>query len=125
MNRTLVEMSRLMLLDAKFPKKFWAEAVSVSTAVYLRNHCPTKAVKSKTPYEAWYGQKPKVDHLRVFGCDAYTHVPKDEWGKLDRKCVLLGYSKMTKGYRLYDPVKDKVIYSRDVKFNETEIEDRH
>ena len=28
LNRTLVEMARSMLLDAKLPKKFWAEAVS-------------------------------------------------------------------------------------------------
>ena len=119
-NRTIVEMSRSMLLDAKLPKKFWAECVS--TAVYLRNCCPTKAVKDKTPYEAWNGQKPKVNHLRLFGCDAYTHIPKDERGKLDskaRKCVLLGYGETTKGYRLYDPSKDRVIHSRDVRFNET------
>lgn len=120
LNRTLVEMSRSMLLDAKLPTKYWAE--SVSTAVYLRNRCPTEAVKDKTPYEAWYGKKPKVDHLRVFGCDAYTHVPKDERGKFDskaKKCVHLGYGETTKGYRLFDPSKDKVIYSRDVRFNET------
>ena len=65
-----------MLLDAKLSKRYWAE--SVSTAVYLRNHCPTKAVEGKTPYEAWFGQKPRADYLRVFGSDAYVHVPKDE-----------------------------------------------
>ena len=78
-----MEMSRSMLLDAKLPKKVWAE--SVSTAVYLRNRCPTKAVKGKTLYEALYGKKPNVNHLRVFGCDAYTHIPKDERSKLDSK----------------------------------------
>ena len=78
-------MSRSMLLDTKLSKNrsIWAE--SVSTAVYLKNRCPTKAVTGKTPYEAWFGQKPRVDHLRVFGCDAYVHVPKDERGKLDSK----------------------------------------
>ena len=99
LNRTLVEMYRSMLLDTKLSKKYWAE--SVSTAVYLKNCCPTKAVTGKTPYEAWFGQKPRVDHLRVFGCDAYVHVPKDERGKLDskaKKCVLLGYGDTTKGY---------------------------
>ena len=80
-------------------------------------------MKNKTPYEAWHGEKPKVDHLRVFGCDAYARVPKDERGKLDakaRKCILLGYGDTTKGYRLYYPVQDKVIHSRDVMFNEIE-----
>ena len=118
LNRTLVEMSRSMLLDSKLPKKYWEE--SVSTAVYIRNRCPTKAVEGKTPYEAWFGQKPRADHLRVFGSDAYVHVPKDKRKKLDskaRKCVLLEYGDTTKGYRLYDLEMDRVIYSRDIRFD--------
>ena len=67
-NRTLVETTRSMLLDAKLTHKFWAEAVS--TATYLRNKSPTSALKKTTPHEAWYGQKPRVDHLRVFGSSA-------------------------------------------------------
>ena len=35
-----------------------------------------------------------------------------------RKCILLGYGRATKGYRLYDPLKKKVFFSRDVIFNE-------
>ena len=34
--------------------------------------------KWKTPHEAMYTEKPKVSHLRVFGCTAYSHIPKDE-----------------------------------------------
>ena len=119
LNRTLVESARSMLLDANLSKLYWAEAVSM--AVYLRNRCPTKAVQGKTPYEAWYGQMPRVDHLRVFGCDAFAHIPKDERGKFDpkaRKCILLGYRKETKAYRLYDPSQKKILYSCDVQFNE-------
>ena len=37
-----------------------------------------RAVDGMTPYEAWYGYKPKAHHLRVFGCDAYAHIPKDK-----------------------------------------------
>ena len=42
MNRTLVETLCFMLVDAKLPHSFWAEALS--TAVYLKNRCPTKAL---------------------------------------------------------------------------------
>ena len=119
LNRTLVESARSMLLDANLSKSYWAEAVS--TAVYLKNRSPTKAVQGETPYEAWYGEKPTVDHLRVFGCDAYAHIPKDERRKFDtkaRKCILVGYGEETKGYRLYDVTEKKILYSRDVQFNE-------
>ena len=122
-NRTLVEAVRSMLIDANLPHKLWAEALS--TTVYLRNRSPAKAVKDMTPYEAWKNTRPKVGHLRVFGCDAFAHVPKDKRHKLDakaRKCIFLGYGEETKGYRLYDTTKGKVFYSRDVRFNETKQE---
>ena len=119
MNRTLVETVRSMLDDSRLPRSFWAEALS--TAVHLRNCSPTKAVSGMTPFEAWTGEKPNVDYLRAFGCTAYSHIAKDERKKLDgkaRKCILLGYGNETKGYRLYDPAQSRVIYSRDVRFNE-------
>ncbi len=101
MNRTLVETMRSMLSDAKLPQTFWGEALS--TAVYLRNRSPTKAVRGMTPFEAWTKMKPSVGHLRVFGSDAYAHVPKEERRKLDskaKKCTFVGYGDETKGYRL-------------------------
>ena len=119
MNRTLVETTRSMLADSKLPQMFWAEALS--TAVYLRNRSPTKSVEAMTPSEAWTGKKPNVNHLRIFGCAAYAHVAKDKRRKLDpkaRKCIFLGYGNDTKGYRLYDPRRERVFYSRDVMFNE-------
>ena len=123
LNRTLVETTRSMLLDAKLTHKFWAEALS--TATYLRNKSPTSALKKTTPHEAWYGQKPRVDHLRVFGSSAYTHIPKDERGKLDsktKKCILLGYGSVQKGYRVFDPITQKISHSRNVKFDKRESE---
>ena len=52
------------------------------------------AVKGKTSFEAWMGQKPNVKDLRVFGCEARAYVPKNERQKLDeiaRKCIVLGH----------------------------------
>ena len=54
-----------------------------------------------TPYEAWTGMKPNVSHLLVFGCEAYSHVPKDERNKIDRKArrsIFMGYGDGVKGY---------------------------
>ena len=123
LNRTLVEMVRTMLVESKLNQRFWGEAMS--TAAYLRNRCPTKAVEGMTPFEALYGTKPNVKHLRAFGCVCYPLIMKDERKKLDpvaRRCVLVGYGTEVKGYRLYDPNRvGKMIYSRDVKFNESEF----
>ena len=35
-----------------------------------------------------------------------------------RKCILLGYAELTKGYRLFDVENKKITYSRDVRFYE-------
>ena len=111
-----------MLLDANLSNAYWAEAVNTAAyTVSQKSQSDQGSSRKKTPFEAWYGKKPNVEHLKVFGCMAYAHIPKDECGKFDSKackCVLLGYDEFTKGYRLYDPQSKKIIYSRDVRFDE-------
>src|SRR5271156_6868330 len=84
---------------------------------------PTSALVDKTPHEVWTGKKPSLSHLRVFGCDAFVHVPKDKRNKMDskaEKCIFIGYKDGVKGYKLWNPVKRKTVYSRDVIFREVE-----
>ena len=120
--RTLQGATRTMLGGAKLSYGFWGEAVN--TAAYLKNRTITKALPlSKTPYEVFYGTKPDVSHLRVFGCTAYACV--DRQHKLANTAVktrMMGYASEQKAYRLWDPVGRKVIISRDVRFDEA---DRH
>lgn len=119
MNRTLEESGRSMLCHAGLPKRFWAE--SVATAAYLRNRSPTVAVPGKTPYERWFGKKPPMGHIRVFGCDAYAHIPKAKRRKWDPKSkpgVFVGYGINVKGYRVFDPKIDDVVVIRSVVFFE-------
>ena len=121
-NHTLMEMTRSMLVGAGLSQRLWAG--TLSTAVYLKNRSPSRAVTKMTPFEAYHGSKPSVKNLRAFGCVCYAHISKDERKKLDpvaKKCVLIGYGTEVKGYRLYDPSRDRILYSRDVKFNESEF----
>eukprot|EP00253_Pinus_taeda_P027032 PITA_27032 len=83
MNKTLMERARSMLSGAGLGQEFWAEAVD--TACYLVNRSRSSALEDKTPQEVWTGKKPFLSHLRVFGCDAYVHVPKEKRTKLDSK----------------------------------------
>ncbi|CAL9028169.1 unnamed protein product, partial [Prunus brigantina] len=118
-NRTIMDMVRCMLKLKNLPKYFWAEAVAC--AVYILNRSPSRSVNGRTPYEVWSGRKPNIQHLRVFGCIAYSHVPDHIRKKLDEKaekCIFIGYSTVTKGYKLYNPKTEKVIISRDVTFDE-------
>ncbi|XP_055632911.1 uncharacterized protein LOC129773335 [Toxorhynchites rutilus septentrionalis] len=120
-NRYIIEMCRCMLIDARMPARLWAEAAA--TTVYLQNYLPSRAVNS-TPYEHWWGRKPDVSHLRVFGCKAFVHVPKEKRRKLDDKgneMTFVGYSSNHKAYRFIDITTNKLVISRDVRFVEEEV----
>jgi hypothetical protein len=74
MNKTLMEKSRSMLSGAKLGHESWEE--TIGTPCYLGNLSPSSALDDKNPHEVWNGKKPSLKHLRVFGCNAYVHVPK-------------------------------------------------
>jgi hypothetical protein len=104
MNKTLMEKARSMLSGAELGHELWAEAVG--TTCYLVNRSPSSTLDDKTPHEVWTGKKPSLEHLRVFGCDAYVHVPKENRSKLDNKvekCIFIGYKDGVKGYKLWNP----------------------
>jgi hypothetical protein len=104
MNMTLMEKERSMLNGAELGQEFWAE--TVGTTCYMVNQSPSSALDDKTPHEVWNGKKPSLKHLRVFGCDAYVHVPKENRSKLDKKdekSIFIGYKDGVKGYKLWNP----------------------
>lgn len=109
MNRTLLEMTRTILIDSKLPKNFWAEAMA--TAVYIRNRCGARKLNGKTPEEIWTGKRPTSSHFKIFGCLAYSWIPKELRNKLDRKAtpaIFIGYYENMKAYKLYDPMTKKI-----------------
>jgi hypothetical protein len=78
---------------------------------------PSSALVDMTPHEVWSSKKPSVVHLKVFGHDAFVHVPKEKRRKLDKnaiKCIFIGYKEVIKGYKLWDPASRKTMYSIDV-----------
>jgi hypothetical protein len=118
-NGTVVATTRSMLKAKGLPGWFWGEAVN--TAVYILNRCPTKSVTGMTPFEAWYGKKPAIHHLKTFGCVVYVKNTTPHLNKLDdrgRKMIFVGYERGTKAYRAYDPVVRRVHITRDVVFDE-------
>ena len=54
------------------------------TAIYM-NRTPTMAIHDTTLEKCFKGTKPNVSHLKVFGCIACMHVPKEMRTKLDPK----------------------------------------
>ena len=82
-NRTILDMARNMLKQKKLPNSFWGEVVS--TTNYLLNRCPTKRLKEKVLEDVWFGRKPLVSHLKIFGSLCYKHIPNAKSRKLENK----------------------------------------
>jgi transposase InsO family protein len=117
-NQTVVAMARALLKQRGMPARFWGEAVM--TAVYILNCSPTKTLNGMTPYVAWHGRKPAVGHLRVFGCLVYAK-ELNHVGKVDDRStpgVFIGYAEGVKGYRVLDPVTQRVRTTRNIVFHE-------
>jgi hypothetical protein len=93
----------------------------VGTTYYPVNRSPSSTFDGKTPHEVWTGNQPSLTDLKVFGSEAYVHVPKKNRSKLYKKvenCIFIGYKYGLKCYRLWNPETKKVVYSRDVVFRE-------
>ncbi|KAF7773627.1 hypothetical protein Agabi119p4_5794 [Agaricus bisporus var. burnettii] len=93
LNRTLHEKSQAMRKHACLPDSWWG--FSMTYAVYIYNRTPMQRVKWKTPYELFYGTKPDLSKIRVFGCGAYVYLPKEiRKNKLSSRSelmIFLGY----------------------------------
>ncbi|KAJ0457905.1 putative RNA-directed DNA polymerase [Helianthus annuus] len=115
----LLETARTLRFEANVPKRFWGECVL--TAMYIINRLPSKVIKNKTPYELVWNQRPKYNHLKVFGCLAYyknNNTKGDKFEARGRPGVFLGYLGGTNGYKVYDMESKKIVISRDVLFCE-------
>ncbi|CAI7891089.1 unnamed protein product, partial [Closterium sp. NIES-54] len=119
-NRTILETARALLIESGVGNSMWPNAVRHATVA--RNRVLTKVGnESWVPLERWFGRKPPVDMLRVFGCMAVAHVPKKYRSKLGARaiwCEHLGLAAESKGWLLWEPSKGVLFDSRDVKFVE-------
>jgi len=122
-NRTVLDPARSMLKHARMPNKLWAKAVS--TAVYIKNQLPSRALPNSMPFQRWTQKKPDISQLRTLGCLAFAWIHGDLRKKLDKqayKWVLLGYSAETSTqYRVMDVNSGRLFIARDVKFDESTL----
>lgn len=87
-----------MLSNAKLPKSFRAEVVSI--VVYHTNRSSFSSINLKTSQELWTEKPLDYNNLRVFSCTAYAQTKTDKLESNAVKCVFFGYPKGVKGYKL-------------------------
>ena len=62
-----------MISHSKLLKSFWGEAMR--TSIDLINLSPSVPLKGDVPERVWTRKDVSYDHLRVFGCEAFIHIP--------------------------------------------------
>jgi hypothetical protein len=66
--QTSEKAMRAMIKDASLPIEFWDDAAE--TSAYMRNRIPIGPIidgKRASPEQVYTGEKPIVDHIRVWG----------------------------------------------------------
>ena len=72
-NRTIMEAARSLVHAKRLQLELWGEAVMC--AVYTLNRVTT-STEPNTPFQTWYGSRPDISNLRIFGSVAHIHVPR-------------------------------------------------
>jgi hypothetical protein len=110
--------TRTLLYGSGLPAKFWSAALLHS--VYLHNrlvHSKTKA----TPFERYFGTKPDLSHLKVFGSCVCVKRSGDRSSKLDRNDFtgfFLGFTATDHNILYLDMDSGLVKCSHHAQFNE-------
>ena len=108
-----------MINETNIAKIFWAE--EINTTCYIQNRISIRPILEKTPYELWKNRKPNISYFHPFGCTCFILNTKDYLNKFDskpQKCIMLGYSEHSRGYRVYNTETQIVEESISVRFDD-------
>ena len=118
-NRTLLDMVRSMMSLTDLPLSFWGYALE--TVAFTLNRTPSKSVEM-TPNELWFGKKPKLSFLKVWGCETYVkRLQPDKLEPKSEKCIFIGYPKETVGYTFYHISEGEIFVDKNGSFLEKEF----
>ena len=101
------------------PIRLWGDYVL--TTAYVINILLTPLLRNKTPYEILFGHPPIYEHMRVFGYLVFVATQYKEHDKFQTRGIprdFLGYSATQKACKLLDLKTNKLMDSRDVRFEE-------
>jgi len=101
---TTTKMANAMLFSARLSFILWPAAFS--HANMLKNRLSVRGLGPYTPYELWYGRRPRVDRLRTFGCDCYkllSRYPKIPGQMARKRLIYVGETGDRMGWRVFCP----------------------
>jgi transposase InsO family protein len=120
-NQTLVGKARALLIHSCVPNYLWQHAIN--TSVYLYNRTPHRTIGMQKPIARWHVESLNPLPLAVFGCRGYvtytSDKPRSKFEERGPPAIFLEYLEDKKGYLMLDEATNKLIESRDVRFNQS------
>ncbi len=120
--RTIMNMTRVTILEDNIDDDLWPELVLVMT--YVKNNWPMKALQDLSPYELYIHKSPDLAHLQILGSTVYVFLYEEEqtlksekWALRALKGTLVGYNGHII-YRVYLKDQKKVIRVKDLRIFE-------
>nr|GEU62645.1 zinc finger, CCHC-type [Tanacetum cinerariifolium] len=108
-----------MLSATKVPLFFWAEAIA--TACFTQNRSLVIPRHEKTPYHIINDRKPSVKFFHIFGSICYIVRDGENLDKMKDKgdgCIFVGYSTMSRAYKVFNKRTRVIMESIHVNFDE-------
>ena len=111
--RSISELTRALLIEAKLHIKFWPYAVLF--AINILNNIPHSST-GHIPHEKMFEKQPNYRDLHKFGSRIFVldQNPKHKFSSRSKEAIFLGYPQFVKGYYVYLIEDDKIDITRDV-----------
>jgi hypothetical protein len=120
-NRSLFEAVRAIISSQKLHKELWGDGALYVCDILIK--LPTRApIFCPTPYESYYGKKPDLHNVRVFGCSVYSKIHNSHIPKLDDRSwvgIFIGFSQGVKGWKILNTQTKRTTTSKDCIFIES------
>lgn len=124
-NRHLLEVACVLMITMNMSKIFWEDVIWTSAHLINWMSCQILSFETLKKFQSFFPTSCLGTHLplTMFGCTAlaFVHYHSPQCDKLEleaHKCIFIGYSPTTKGYKYCDPSICRVFVSLDVKFFE-------
>ena len=120
--RYLFRAVNSMLWEARLCPAFWDDACAY--AQYLWNRTPNvRTTDSTTPWALLTGERARWDKFKVFGCDAWQHIPNNSLYKVPgiprgRRSLFLGFDLEFGGAKIFHPDTRTYEHSANLYFHE-------
>jgi hypothetical protein len=119
---TLQNLSRAMINDSGAPMHLWDEAMRHANTITLVVPSASRKMKGLSPWESRWQEKPPVELLHPWGCEAFVNLPRTRRGRQDnkaRKGMFLGLCKnRNDGWRFYDADLNSIFTGRSATFHD-------